>query len=89
MNQVTAHRLLRIAVGCAALTISGCSRAPSYDLLGTVIPAWLMCVFAGTLLTVLFRTLLVRARVVLSTPALAYPSLAVVLTLAIWLVFFP
>ncbi|HTC33586.1 MAG TPA: YtcA family lipoprotein [Bryobacteraceae bacterium] len=64
------------------------SRAPSFDIIGSFFPAWLVCFAAALLLTVAARWLLLRLHVALAWPVLAYPSLTVVFTLALWLIFF-
>lgn len=70
------------------LVLTGCSRAPSFDILGSFFPAWLVCGVVGLLLTVLAHQLILRAHVVLAAPVLAYPSLTALFTFAVWLVFF-
>jgi YtcA family len=72
----------------AVMSCTGCSRAPSFDILGSFFPAWLVCLALGLLLTVAARWLLLRVRIVLALPVLTYPSLTALLTLAIWLGFF-
>jgi len=72
----------------AAVSSTGCSRAPSFDILGSFFPAWLVCLALGLLLTVAARWLFLRVRVVLAIPVLTYPSLTALLTFALWLSFF-
>lgn len=64
------------------------TRAPSFDILGSFFPAWLLCLLIGALLTVLARWLLLRLHIVIALPVLTYPSLTVLFTLALWLTFF-
>jgi hypothetical protein len=64
------------------------TRAPSFDVLGSFFPAWLVCLALGILLTAAARWLLLRFRIVIALPALTYPSLTVLFTLALWLAFF-
>lgn len=64
------------------------TRAPSFDILGSFFPAWLVCLVVGIVLTVAARWLLTRFQIVIALPALTYPSLTVVFTLALWLAFF-
>jgi len=71
-----------------SLMCSGCSRAPAIDVMGSLFPAWLLCVALGILLAVITRWLLLRFRIELMFSALAYPFLAAAFTFAIWLVFF-
>ena len=64
------------------------SRAPSFDILGSFFPAWLVCLAIGLLLTVAAYWLLLRVRVVLALPILTYPSLTALFTFALWLAWF-
>ena len=64
------------------------SRAPSFDILGSFVPAWLACLLVGIVLTVLARWVLLRLRIPVAIPILTYPSLVLLLTLASWLAFF-
>ena len=72
----------------ATCVITGCGRAPSFDILGSFFPAWLVCLAAALLLTVIFRWLLLRIRIVIAAPVLTYPSLTALITLALWLALF-
>jgi YtcA family len=81
----------RIAACGAALglgTLTGCGRAPSFDILGSFFPAWLVCLAVGLLLTVAARWVLLKMNIVLALPVLTYPCLTVLFTLALWLIFF-
>ncbi len=64
------------------------TRAPSFDILGSFFPAWLVCLMLGLILTVAARWVLLRLHVVVAFPVLTYPSLTVLFTLALWLAFF-
>jgi len=68
--------------------LSGCRRAPSFDIVGSLFPAWLVCLVLGILLSVLARWLLLRLKVAVFLPIVVYPSLAALFTFLIWLVFF-
>ncbi|HTV58741.1 MAG TPA: YtcA family lipoprotein [Verrucomicrobiae bacterium] len=78
----------RLLLPLTAWTLAGCSRAPSVDILGSFFPAWLLCLTTGILLALVARWMLSWFHTNLAMPVLAYPSLAVLLTLAMWLVFF-
>lgn len=88
MTRRITTRLLQSMAACAVLTLSGCYRAPAYDIMGSLFPAWLVCMVLGVLLAVLARWLLMRFGIALAYPVLVYPCLAAVFTFAIWLVFF-
>jgi len=82
-------RLSRFALLLLAVMVStSCSRAPSFDILGSFFPAWLLCVALGLIITVAARWLLLRAHVLLALPILTYPSLTALFTFALWLAFF-
>jgi len=68
--------------------LSGCSRAPSFDIVGSFFPAWLVCLVVGILLAALTRWLLLRQQIVVVWPVLIYPSLAALFTFLFWLLFF-
>ena len=72
----------------AALSIESCTRVPTFDVMGSLFPAWLVCLAAAILLTVAIRWLLMRLRIPLVFPAVGYPSLTALLTFALWLGFF-
>ena len=72
----------------ASLLLVSCGRAPSFDVIGSFFPAWLVCLVAAILLTVLTRWLLLRVGIVLAPPLLIYPSLTALFTFALWLIFF-
>ena len=75
-------------VACAVLAMAGCSQAPSYDVAGSIFPAWLVCIIAGALLANLSRWFLLSTKIRVLFPILVYPSLAAAFTFAIWLVFY-
>ena len=69
---------------------TGCSRAPSFNILGSFFPSWILCGVIGILLAFGARMLFVRANFEkdLSPLILVYPSLAALFTFATWLLFF-
>jgi YtcA family len=81
-------RLVRCGLLLALLPLANCSRAPSFEVLGSFFPAWLVCFAVAIPLTVFVRSLLLRLQVAVVFPVLIYPSLAALFTLALWLAFF-
>jgi YtcA family len=71
----------------ALLLITGCGRAPSFDILGSFFPAWLVCLVLAIVLTAVSRVLLNRY-VQIAWPVLVYPSLTAVFALLSWLALF-
>jgi fructose-specific phosphotransferase system IIC component len=83
--------IIRSMTGLAALlgcAVTGCSRAPTYDILGSLFPAWLVCLTAGILLTILARWLFLRAKIPIVYPILVYPSMTALFTFLLWLMIF-
>ena len=81
-------RLSRFGLLLTLMFSTSCSRAPSFDILGSFFPAWLVCLALGLLLTVAARWLFLRAHAVIAFPVLTYPSLTALFTFALWLVWF-
>ena len=82
------RRILGWELTLAAFFLTGCGRAPSFDVLGSFFPAWLACLAAGLVLTAAARWLLLRLHLVISLPVLTYPSLTALFTFAFWLALF-
>ncbi len=74
----------------AMLWTAGCSRAPSFNILGSFFPSWILCGIIGILLTVAMRWFLVRVKFEqkLSPLILVYPCLSAFFTFTLWLLFF-
>ena len=73
------------------LLAAGCSRAPTFNILGSFFPAWIMCGIVGILLAVLVRLFFVRIKLedhLLAPLILVYPCLTAFFTFTLWLVFF-
>jgi hypothetical protein len=68
--------------------LTSCVRAPSFDIVGSFFPAWLVCLIMAILLTVFARWLLLRFHIPIALPILTYPSLTAFSTFALWLAFF-
>jgi hypothetical protein len=88
-------RLLRVTVTgtsfAGTLLIAGCSRAPSFNILGSYFPAWIVCGVIGILLAVAVRLFFVRINLeneLLAPLILVYPCLTAFFTFTLWLVFF-
>jgi len=82
---------IRAALALVALQfVMGCSRAPSFNILGSFFPSWIVCGLIGILLTVVARLLFVRAGLEqhLSPLIVVYPCLTAFFTFTMWLLFF-
>jgi len=91
-NSLIRRRLPRLlAAGSPALLLAaGCSRAPTFNILGSFFPSWILCGIVGILLAVIVRLYFVRIRLEeqLTPLIVVYPSLAAFFTFTIWLLFF-
>ncbi len=81
-------RLLKSVFLLAPLLLASCSRAPSFDILGSYFPAWLICLTLGVVLTVIIRSLLLRLQIEVVLPIVVYPSLSALFAFGMWLVFY-
>jgi hypothetical protein len=63
---------------------------PQINIIGSFFPSWMLCVLIGIVGTLLVRLLLVRTGVdpYVGPRALVYPSLAIFVTLVLWVAFF-
>jgi hypothetical protein len=70
------------------LLLSGCSGAPSQNILGSYFPSWMLCALAGMGLAMVARRgfILVGIDSALPAPLLVYLALAVFFAFAAWLV---
>lgn len=68
----------------------GCGRAPSFNILGSYFPAWLICMVVGIVLSAIVHWLLARFRLdqEISWTIIVYPCLAAFFAFTLWLVFF-
>ena len=87
----TASRAARgVLLLLGVLPLAGCEQAPSFNILGSFFPAWLVCLALGILLVVGTRFLLLAVHLedALSPPFVMYPCLAGLFTFGLWLLFF-
>jgi hypothetical protein len=63
---------------------------PAFDVDGAFFPAWLLCMAAGGLLSIVLYRLFVWTRIdpYLGHPLVIYPALYVLTTLLTWIVFY-
>jgi YtcA family len=89
------QRIKRVAaVGASfapAILATGCSRSPSFNILGSYFPAWIGCGIAGILLAVAVRLFFLHIKLeekLLLPLVLVYPCLTLFFTFTLWLLFF-
>ena len=70
--------------------LTGCGRAPSFNILGSFFPAWLICMVIGIALATLVHLLLVRLKreKLIVWGIITYPCVAALFACILWLVFF-
>jgi hypothetical protein len=81
-------RLTCVMVLCWLCT--GCNHAPSVDIIGSFFPVWMLCLTIALALAFVVRYLLVRYRLEteVGPVALFYPSVVILFTSLLWLIFF-
>jgi hypothetical protein len=84
----TQKSLVRITAAC--LFCTGCGRAPSVDIIGSFFPVWMLCLTIAIVLAFVVRYLLLRYRLEteIGPVALFYPSVVILFTCLLWLIFF-
>jgi hypothetical protein len=63
---------------------------PQINVVGSFFPSWMLCAAIGIVIALLARTLFIRAGVdpYVGPRALVYPSLAILVTLVLWVTLF-
>jgi hypothetical protein len=79
-----------LAATAGSALLSGCARAPSFSILGSFFPAWLVCIIVGIVLAAVANGVLTRNKLdkLIVWPVVVYPSLAAFFAFTLWLVFF-
>ena len=75
------------ALGCMVLLLSGCSSAPSRNILGSYFPSWMICALVGMGATVALRFVLAKLGIdaELPIPIVTYLAFATAVSLGMWL----
>lgn len=73
-----------------AIPIAGCGRAPSFNILGSFFPAWLICMIAGVVLAAISNRVFAFFKIdnEIAWSIAVYPCLALLFACALWLIFF-
>jgi hypothetical protein len=88
------RHIVRVATAAvsfaAAVMLAGCSRAPTFNILGSFFPSWILCGLIGILLAVACRLFFVHIKLEaqLKPLILVYPCVALFFTFTLWLLFF-
>ena len=84
------QRLLTLPTVLLATALTGCSRAPTFNILGSFFPSWLICLVAGILLAAMTNRIFARFALdkEILWPVVVYPCLALFFACALWLILF-
>ena len=79
-----------LGISALCLLCSGCGRAPAIDVLGSFFPAWMVCLIVAVTLTVVLRIFLSRRQLepAIEPVALFYPTVVLLLSCLLWLIFY-
>jgi hypothetical protein len=79
-----------LSVFLLALPLAGCSHAPTFNILGSYFPSWLLCLIVGICLAALVNWILTRYKLekLILWPVLIYPCVAAFFSFLLWLIFF-
>jgi hypothetical protein len=84
MNSATKNSMWLLTL---ALSLTGCGRAPSVDVLGSFFPVWMLCLTIAIVLTFVVHFVLARCRLdtEVGPAALFYPCVVILFTSVLWL----
>lgn len=88
--RLTRHRRFASVASLLLILLSGCTRSPDFNILGSYFPSWIFCVTGGIVLSAMIRLLLLRLSIEhqFRPLALVYPCLACFFACSFWLLFF-
>lgn len=84
------QRFLAVPGVLFSSVLAGCGRAPTFNILGSFFPSWLICLFVGVVLAAVANRIFVRFALdeEILWPVVVYPCLALFFACALWLVLF-
>jgi hypothetical protein len=90
MNLHCLQRRLVLPILLPAAVLAGCRRSPTFNILGSFFPSWLMCLFTGILLAIVANRLFARFALdkEILWPVVFYPCLTVLFACLLWLILF-
>jgi hypothetical protein len=73
-----------------AIALAGCRRAPTFNILGSFFPSWLICLFVGIILAAIANRIFGRLALEkeILWPVVVYPCLALLFACTLWLILF-
>lgn len=84
------QRSLILSAVLVAAQLAGCRLAPTFNILGSFFPSWLICLFAGIIAAMIANRLFARFALdkEILWPVVVYPCVALLFACTIWLIFF-
>jgi hypothetical protein len=84
------RRVTLFAILASLSVLPGCARAPSFNILGSFFPAWLICMVVGIVLATVTKWVLAYYKLdkEIAWTIVVYPCLAGFFAFTLWLVFF-
>jgi YtcA-like protein len=88
--QLSRRKMVSVSALGSLNALAGCARAPSFNIVGSFFPAWLICMVAGIGLAVIANWVLRRYKLdqQIVWTIVVYPCLAAFFTFTLWLLFF-
>lgn len=73
-----------------ATQLTGCRIAPTFNILGSFFPSWLICLVIGIIVAVIVNRLFARFALdkEILWPVIVYPCIVLFFACTIWLIFF-
>jgi hypothetical protein len=90
MLEIVQRRLPNCSFFAAVFLLSGCDRAPSFNVLGSYFPAWLVCILAGIAGASLVSLSLAKIQMeyLMRWTIVVYPCLSGSIAFTLWLLLF-
>ena len=91
MRRIMLRQVPRVGLSLfAAIWLCGCSRAPTIDVDGSFLPAWMLCLITGLVITFLIHWQVTQRRMQerIRPAVVFYPSMVVGIACLIWLLLF-
>ena len=81
---------LTLPAALLVTALAGCGRAPTFNILGSFFPSWLICLVAGIILAVIANRIFARFGLEkeLLWPVVVYPCLVLFFACVLWLILF-
>lgn len=84
------QRRLIFVVALLSTALAGCRRSPTFNILGSFFPSWLICLFVGIVLAAISNRILARLSLdkEILWPIVFYPCITLLFACGLWLIFF-